>query len=395
MNKKKLHISNIITILLLLVIMLNIVKNPKQSISSAKEGLDIWFNLLIPSLFPFIFISDLLVSIGFVNIFAKYLEPIMKPIFNVSGIGIFPFSMSIMSGYPVGAKLTSNLRNMGLISKTVGNRLISFSSTSGPLFILGTVLIGMLKAPKLSGLMIIPHYLGAITLGVIFRFYKKNEEVNPIENSSSNLETEISTLQNKNKSIGNIISKSIKDSTDSIIVVGGFVIVYSVVIDILILSSTFNSFITILSQLTAIDAYTLKGLTAGIIEITKGCSIISNLDIELINKIILINFIIGWGGFSIHSQAISFIGNTDISTKIYLVSKAFHGFLSAIFTYLIYIFIYKGQLSTTFYTPPIYTHMPKFNSWLMILTSSTKIAISLTIFLLLLSIFVREVRKEA
>lgn len=391
--RKKLNMKNSIIILVLLIIMIQIIKNPKQSISSAKVGLDLWFNLLLPSLFPFIFISDLLISLGFVSFFSKFLEPVMRPVFNVSGIGIFPFSMSIMSGYPVGARLTSKLREINQISNTEGNRLISFSSTSGPLFILGTVLIGMLGFPKLAGIMIIPHYLGAITIGLLFRFYRKSEKSS--NNNILDRKNELFNNQEKNKSIGSLISKSIKDSMDSIIVIGGFIIIYSVIIDLLLLSSSFNFFIGIISNITSTDANTLKGITAGIIELTKGCNLVSKLDIALINKIMIINFLIGWGGFSIHSQAISFISSTDISTKIYFFSKALHGLIATIYTYLMYIMFYKGQLTTTFYNSISIVENPNIKNWLFLVTSSTKIALSLIIFLFLISIFVNELSKPA
>src|SRR5690554_2091645 len=126
---KNINLKNLIVTSILLFIMFQIIKDPKQSILSASEGLNLWFNLLLPSLFPFIFITDLLVSFGFIDFISKYLEPIMKPLFNVRGIGIFPFSMSMLSGYPVGARLTSKLRELRLVNKDEGNRLISFSST--------------------------------------------------------------------------------------------------------------------------------------------------------------------------------------------------------------------------------------------------------------------------
>ena len=152
MSKNKHSMKNIFMTFILLVIMYKIVRNPNQSINSAREGLNLWFNLLIPSLYPFIFITDLLVSFGIINSITKYFDPLMVSIFNVPGIGAFPFSMSIMSGYPIGARLTSKLRKERYISKIDADRLISFSSTSGPLFILGTVLIGMMGGPNVSAL---------------------------------------------------------------------------------------------------------------------------------------------------------------------------------------------------------------------------------------------------
>jgi sporulation integral membrane protein YlbJ len=386
MNKKK----NLIISVLLLLIMIQIIKDPSKSILSAGEGLNLWFNILVPSLFPFIFISDLLVSFGLLDYTAKYLEPIMRPVFNVSGVGIFPFSMSMLSGYPVGARLTSKLRTQKMISRDEGNRLISFSSTSGPLFILGAVLIGMVNAPELSLLMIVPHYIGALTIGFIFRFYRKNNK----SCVSSDLSSK-ANLFNKDKSepIGTTISKSLSDSLDSIIVVGGFVVIYSVIIDIVISSSLFNLIIGELSRILSIDENILKGITAGIIELTKGCSIISKLDIALITKIMLLNFTIGWAGFSIHSQAISFISKTDISSKIYLISKFFHGLFSVLYTYIMYLSFYKGKIEPAF-NPIPFVETSNLKSWLYLITSSTKLVCSLFVFLTLLGIFVFQLRKE-
>ena len=395
MSKNKHSMKNIFMTFILLVIMYKIVRNPNQSINSAREGLNLWFNLLIPSLYPLIFITDLLVSFGIRNSITKYFDPLMVSIFNVPGIGAFPFSMSIMSGYPIGARLTSKLRKERYISKIDADRLISFSSTSGPLFILGTVLIGMMGGPNVSALMIIPHYLGAITVGVIFRFYKRKDSLISTNNYQYNNRSHLDKEALENKSVGSLIYKSIKDSMESIISIGGFVIIYSVIIDILLSFQLFNSLVGVISQLTSIDANIIKGIIAGIIEMTNGCEIISNLNIDLIIKVIILNLIIGWGGFSIHSQALSFISSTDISPKIYLISKFLHGIFSAIYTYVLYLLFYKNITMKTYINS-----MPTFNTYtsnnfVKLFIISTSIVIVSTICLSLLNVFINECRKRA
>lgn len=395
MSKNKHSMKNIFMTFILLVIMYKIVRNPNQSINSAREGLNLWFNLLIPSLYPFIFITDLLVSFGIINSITKYFDPLMVSIFNVPGIGAFPFSMSIMSGYPIGARLTSKLRKERYISKIDADRLISFSSTSGPLFILGTVLIGMMGGPNVSALMTIPHYLGAITVGVIFRFYKRKDSLISTNNYQYNNRSHLDKEALENKSVGSLIYKSIKDSMESIISIGGFVIIYSVIIDILLSFQLFNSLVGVISQLTSIDANIIKGIIAGIIEMTNGCEIISNLNIDLIIKVIILNLIIGWGGFSIHSQALSFISSTDISPKIYLISKFLHGIFSAIYTYVLYLLFYKNITMKTYINS-----MPTFNTYtsnnfVKLFIISTSIVIVSTICLSLLNVFINECRKRA
>ena len=206
----------------------------------------------------------------------------MRPIFKVPGSGIFPFLISILSGYPVGAKLSASLRKKNTISKVEGNRLISFSSTSGPLFILGTVMIGMLGINE-APLFVLPHYLAIVTVGFFFRFYgRKNNNYKKIKNINDE----------KFKTLGDSMGLAVKDSMNSMLLIGGYVIIFTVIINLLLDSSVFNYTILGISSSLKINPDLVKGLLAGIIELTNGCYIVSNLDIDLIYKVLIINFLI-------------------------------------------------------------------------------------------------------
>lgn len=384
-NNKSIFINNSF-IIFTSIIIINILLNPTLSIKSAKEGANIWFNILLPSLLPFFILSNLVIELGLMDVLGKLLNPIISPVLNISGQGIFPLIMSVMSGYPVGAKLTSKLRETNSISKLEGDRLIAFASTSGPLFIIGSVLIGMLNSPDLSFLMLMPHYLGTFTLAIIFRFYKKDRK--EIRNESLNLS------DRKTKSIGISISNSVKDSMESIINIGGFVILYLVLINILLSLNIVDSTIINISQYLNLNPDLLEGLFAGIIEITVGCQKVSTLNIKLIEKIIIINFIIGWAGFSIHSQALSFINKTDINVKIYLFSKFLHGVFSSIYTYIIYIIKYRNtRLFPVFNEIQVFKAIKTY-SFLGILSYSIKTSIICIFFFIILSILLDQLSRR-
>lgn len=348
--------------LLILFLMISIIKDPILSIDSAKNGLSVWFNVLLPSLLPFFVLSELLILSGFVKTFGNLLKPIMKPLFNVSGEGSFPVIMSMVSGYPVGSKLTCSLRNKNIITKIEGDRLITFSSTSGPLFILGAVLVGMLNSPQLKFLMIVPHYLGALTLGFLFRFYNPSKK--KLTKNSSTIYKENTINKENNNALGHIISKSVKDGVNSMILVGGFVILYSVIIEVFLNSHLIEFIIIIFSKSLNINVEILKGIFAGIFEISIGAQKIAALDLNVFYKICIINFIIAWGGFSGQSQALSFISQTDINNKIFVISKFFHGTFSAMYTYIFYIIRYKNITIPSSSFPPIIQKGYDFNNWI-------------------------------
>src|SRR5690554_6427398 len=160
-----------ITAFIFLTLLLLLVLFPSNSYNAAKNGLFIWFNNVLPALLPFFIGSEILIGLGVVHFIGVLLEPIMKPVFNVPGVGSFIYTMSITSGYPMGAKITSELRKRNLYSKEEGQRLLALCSTSGPLFIIGSVSIGMFKNPYLGILIVFSHYFGSIATGLTFRNY--------------------------------------------------------------------------------------------------------------------------------------------------------------------------------------------------------------------------------
>ena len=389
-NSEKISLSNTIFIIFILWILYNLILFPKTSINGAVKGLNLWFNVLIPSLFPFFIISEILVSLGFVDFMGDILGPIMKPLFNVSGKGAFPFTMSITSGYPVGTKIVSNMRKKQIISKIESQRLISFSSTSGPLFMIGAVSIGMLNSPQVGPLIVASHYLGAITVGLIFRFYKHNisfkykDQKHNVFISAKNF----LLFKNKNsKNLGTILSNSTKESINSILLIGGFVIFYSVLTEILYESKLFYLILKIFHEIIPFNISTnlLRGIASGIIEITVGCRTIAESNgIPLIQKLTSISFLIGWSGLSIHSQALNFISSTDINQKLYIFSKFLHGIFSGLFCYIIYNLKYKDMAITSFSVENYPWEVFSPANWTKILFSSIQleliVIISLTIF---------------
>ncbi|MCF6466415.1 sporulation integral membrane protein YlbJ [Clostridium sp. Cult2] len=375
---------NFLFLIIILWVLFGIINNPKLSLDSGYNGLLTWFNIVIPSLLPFFIVSEILTSIGFVNLIGKLLEPLMKPLFNAPGAAAFALSMSVVSGYPIGAKIVSDLRKDNIISKIEAERTICFSSTSGPLFMLGAVSIGMLKNSSIAPLIMYPHYLGTITLGILFRFYKKN---NSPSTRITKYKPNTPTLKD-NFAIGTILGNSVKNSLNTIALIGGFIIFYSVLTELLFVSKLFNQLINVIINIIPIDISieVIKGFIAGLLELTTGCKIISTANVNLIYKILVINFLIGWSSFSIHSQALSFINNTDIDSKIYLFAKFLHGLFSSIYGAILYLVKYKNFIKPS-YMPGI--HVPESFyplGWPSLFLGSLKLAIFITIYMLISSL---------
>lgn len=400
MRTKKNNISSIIYMLTSLFILYNIIAHPQNCIKAASRGILTWINVVVPSLFPFLIISELLIGLGFVDFLGILLEPIMIPIFNVSGKGAFPLAMSITSGYPVGVKLVTQLRKDKKISKFEAQRLLSFSSTSGPLFMIGAISTGMLNNPLISPLIVYPHYLGAIAVGILFRFYKmKNEKINPSSNKNilKNAFKKLFQAKNKdNRNLGKMLSDGVVNGVSSMVIVGGFIVFYSVLVEILDISNFFNILTKIFNIVLPLNLNpkVTKGLLTGMLEITMGCKEIAELTgVSLLFKTVTINFLIGWSGFSVHSQAISFISNTDLNSKLYIFSKLLHGLFSAAFSYLLYNLKYKNIVYTSFNFKTDYLEIITFSKWLSTIKISLQLGFYILIFVLLYGFIISSINN--
>ena len=253
----------------------------------------------------------------------------------LDGEGAFAFVMGIISGYPVGAKIASDFRKNDICSKEECERLLSFTNNSGPLFIIGTVGISMFGNSTIGILLFVTHLLASISVGFIFRFWKCNVKSNNTKNKNNN------PIKYKDVNFGNlgeIISESITNSISTILMIGGFIIVFSSVISILNASKITNLAVLTFSPLFKfcnIDTSFIPGLFTGLFEITNGINSISNIHVKNISiNILFTSFLLGFGGISVMLQVLSIISKTDLSAKPYIIGKILHGILAVLYTYI-------------------------------------------------------------
>lgn len=141
-------------------------------------------------------------------------------------------------------------------------------------------------------------------------------------------------MTNSLSNLGNILGSSIYNAISTVMLIGGFVVLFSVILEILnrlnlinLLSNTFNIF--------GIPFNFSKGLISGIIELTNGVNIVSSIHTKAIStNIILCAFLLGFGGFSVLLQVLSIISQEKLSIKTYALGKLLQGFLASLYTLL-------------------------------------------------------------
>ena len=179
--------------------------------------------------------------------------------------------------------------------------------------------------------------MACLTVGILFRFWKYKNKSNNI--SDFNVLKKETKITPNFGNLGTILQNSIMSSINTIIMIGGFVMLFSVIISILNNTKMFDVLSFMISPLLnkiSLPASFANGLFAGIVELTIGVSIIAKIPFKAISvNIIICAFLLGFGGISILLQVLSITSTSDISIKPYIIGKFLQGCFAAFYTYLL------------------------------------------------------------
>ena len=305
--------KNIIIIICSLFFLVNLIIYRNLVFDTVGFSLNIWITSLLPALFPFFIVSDILINYDVIKYFPKVIRNSIKYLFNVSDNGLAIILLSMLSGFPSNAR---NIKNMYLdkkITKEEGEHLLYFTHFSNPMFILGTIPL-ILNSNKISKYILISHYLANILLGICLRKYNR---VNDSNNSN---------YKEDKHNFGLVLTTSIRKSLDSVLGILGTLTVFLIISTLLI--NFFN-----LDNTSSL-------LVKSILELTSGLKELGSYN--LLDKYLLIisSCILSFGGLSVHMQVINELVDTDISYKNYFIGRILQVVLSLGISYLISLFAF-------------------------------------------------------
>ena len=392
---------NIIVIALTAVtITILIIIFSEPAFNAAFEGLEVWWEIVFPSLLPFFIIAEILMGLGVVHFLGALLEPLMRPLFKVPGVGAFAMAMGLASGYPIGAKITANLRRDNLCTKTEAERLVSFTNTADPLFMIGAVAVGMFGRSDLALIIAGSHYISSFLIGIIMRFYPgENDDMEKIKKDDNNdvnifkkaIYELIEARKNDGRGLGELLGDSVRESINTLLMIGGFIVLFSVITKIFQVTGIINIFNTIilfvLEPFGFSESMTLP-LISGIFEITNGTNIAAQARAPLIEKLIICNIIIAWSGISVHGQVATMIKGTDINIKPYILARILQSLLAGITTIILFILV-SDKISPVFHQT-LFTEGINLQN---ILISVSLLALFIIISGIIVSLFLHFIKK--
>lgn len=318
--------------------------NSNILMESINKSIDIFVSKLIPALFPYLIITELLMNSNKIYELSYGIRFTLSKIFRIPEHTTSIIIIGFLLGYPNAAKCILKMYNEGKIDKKLATKLAAFTSNANPSYILTTVGIGIFKSIEIGILLTICHFVSAVIIGIFFTPSYNNNIIQQI-NTNSNSFTKIS-------SPFELLSASILSSLKTLAYIFAFTVIFSLIPTIL-----FNS-------LNTPDI--LKAITIGIFEISNGINNVQLLDNTLNTKIILTSFILSFSSLMILVQIFTFISKATVSFKDLLKYKLLQGGISCVISYITLKYVYTPTVSAftnidnvknNFYTISPFTYM--------------------------------------
>lgn len=329
-NNLSIKIKNAVFASLILFLLFFFIRHPKESVLACTQGMKLWLNTLIPTLLPFMILTSILIQTNTIDFLFQPLKPLWKILFGLSPQGVYAFFTGILCGYPMGARITSDLYENQKISKREAHYLLTFSNNASPAFIINYLYLTCLNKRTSLREIFFTLLISTFLCMLFFRFiiyhnytinFKKeiilkgNESSNQ-RTSSINNKPEISNLlsdtNNSKKetstasSFGTLIDVSIMNGFETITRLGGYILLFSLI------SAVINHY--------HVFPYTLRLLLSGSAELTTGLHQLSQSNMPYLLKYTFSTALTAFGGFSIMAQTRSVV-HKQLSITPYICAK--------------------------------------------------------------------------
>lgn len=270
------------------------------AIASMSDGMRLCVSTLIPSLFPFMVLSELFVRSGAAELVGKAVGAPLSALLGISREGGVAWLLGALCGFPIGMRCAISLYEKGKISRAELEHLSTFCNSPSSAFLIGAVGASLLGSQKFGVLLYSAHLVSSLIVGFAGRFYFAGKKAEYCTSESS--------LPSQKPSVARTFSESVSCSATSMLFICAFVLFFSSLTGILKL---------LLDRLSL--NLCARALIFGFLEMTGGVFAASELPLRY--AIPVIAAITGWSGLSVHFQLVGICGAHKLSFLPYFLAK--------------------------------------------------------------------------
>lgn len=286
----------------ILILFFSMLSFPQTVFTGASYGLVLWFRHVLPTLLPYMILINVLICTPALHWICRITSTFLCPLLGTSYYGTFAVLTGFLCGYPMGAKTASDLLDTQKISRSEASYLLSFCNNTSPAFILSYVVAQNMKERNLC----IPFFLiltfTPLILSFIFRLFYRLPE-----SSCSFPQVTPGSFSNPSESISDsFLDRCILNAFESVTKVGGYMMMFSVLIQLLasVLPNTIFSLLLYSS-----------------LEISTGIRLLFSSALYTTEKIILCAFLTSFGGWCCIAQTYSMISSSQLPILPYITAK--------------------------------------------------------------------------
>ncbi len=315
------RIHSLIKLLIPLVGVILLLLYSAEAAEAAREGVRLCLYSVIPSLFPFLVLTDLLLSQGLDRVLGRLLSPLAGRFLGLSQQGMLPLVLGFVGGFPLGARTVVNLYREGRLEKEEAEALLGYSNNCGPAFLFGFAGSGVLKSASAGLILWIAQVLAALLTGFLLR-------------PPGTRATGLTERTAGRPSLGSALVKAVKSGGAAVLNVSAFVLFFSVFTGVLERAGLLAPLEGLLLRggLTAGSAH---GLVLGVWELSGGIAALAGASDPLWIRAAVCGLLVGWSGISVHFQVLSLTEDTDLRLGKYFLGKLFSSAMTAVFSGLL------------------------------------------------------------
>lgn len=278
---------------------------PENAGRGVTRGVKLCLETLIPSMFPFMFLSSFMINYGIVEKLDKFMSPVMQGVFRLPGVCAAAVFFSMTGGLPVGPKMTADLYSGGYITLSQGQRMLFFCMNPGPAFVITAVGYYMFGSERLGLIIYASVLLSSVIIGVLSAFvWGEKTEV-----------LQFRKKETKSESLHTALQESLMQSGRSMLTVCAWVILFSCITELV-------------STLPVGEGARI--FICSILEMTNGCRSLAG-----IYPVPLIAGVIGFGGICAHMQVMPAVIKLKLGIKYFICARILNGGLSVLISMLL------------------------------------------------------------
>ena len=318
-------------------LLLLLVLRPQRYAAACAEGIALWAKVVLPALFPFLVLTAWIARAGMADGLGRKLSPLLRRC-GLPAASAGAFLLSIVSGYPVGSRVVADLQRRGEIGRADAEKLSILCSTSGPMFILGSVGNAMFGGGKAGAVLLTAHLFGVLAVALpVLLFRNRSAAAEPSPSPAAQRSAARAIRAPQARAPSGTLGETVREAVMSVLCVGGFIALANVALcaaeDLLLLAPPHALAELCLRPFGAQAC--AEGIVYGLIEATRGCAALAAADAA---GLPFAAFAITFGGASILAQQLAFLRPVGVRAGRFIAVKAAQGCAAALFCALLLAF---------------------------------------------------------